>query len=559
VAAGLCGPSHGQVEIAFGIHALGDSHDSSYYDMVSILLSDSALSSVCHRRLKLERMLCRHAPWTEATDTSSVSDVAARSQASTRIGSVKTIRAMVNDQERNIPILRRLCSERDGSAAASEEPRRPVQSWVQYDPDENDLQDPCFTFSALQLGLAASILPLPALSGRWLLEDDDSDDQRQQKYTLVAYPLTKQPGEQAAPCLVVAVVSEDADKSMRYSQLGVGRGTIAPDGVAKLTLCCFTAGDRAPTRTLMVLSGTGDTLDTRSSKRLRRDRDHEAAKATQPPSDGGGSADGQLSAEIGRLLEAFVPSELSLEQALQAGDTEQVQRLLAANPALRTQNVPVRTNRLLGEAPPVIASAAYGCAVLAAMLIEGEASHVQDDPWVLAAIGAAERLMAIIDSQPGVLDAVCPADHRALGGMHFRGASLLELALAMGHRALAEELVARGHPQSAVTALQMGDAEWLETHPDKWAMSVNTPFPTAFPPKQQGKAWGAPPPPAPRPTNRYARVGTYTMLIAAVRRGDAATVRVLLRQGADVFRQRAGFRSTAINFAQVIRRVPSTA
>jgi hypothetical protein len=232
-----------------------------------------------------------------------------------------------------------------------------------------------------------------------------------------------------------------------------------------------------------------------------------------------------------------------------------VQRLLAANPALRTQNVPVRTKCLFGEAPPVIASAAYGCAVLAAMLIEGEASEVQHDPWVLAAIGAADRLIAVIDSQPGVLNDACPADHRSLGTgkMHFKGASLLELALAMGHRALAEQLVAKGHPQSAVTALQMGDAAWLEANPEAWARSVNTPFPTAFPPKQQGRAWGAPPPPPPpRPTNRYARVGTHTMLIAAVRRRDAATVRVLLREGADVFRQRAGYRSTAINFAQVI-------
>ena len=522
--------------------------------MISVLLSGSEGPSFSQRRLKLDRILCQTAAPTEATDAGSVSDVAARSQATTRIGSVKSVDARVDGQPRRIPILRWLRSE-DGGPAAAEE-GRPARSWIQYDPDENDLEEPKFTFAGLQQGLRMSALALPALSGRWLLEDDDRTYRGRQAYTLVAYPLAAEGADAPAPsagtrCLVAAAVSNDAYADMRFARLGVGRGTVAADGAAALTLCLFSAGDRAPTRTLQVLTGAGGALATSSGAVLRRDPEAPVL-AAKAPAAGPAAADAGLCREIERLLEEFVPAELPLEVAVEAGDAGRVLRLIAADPGLRARPIPVRTRHLRGDAPPVVAAAAFGCAALAAALLEGEACGVAGDPCVLAAVGAADRLLAALapaaaDADGGPFQRGCPAGHPVLGGMRFEGASLLELALAMGHAALAARLAAAGHPHSAATALQMGDAAWLEANPAAWAPRVNAPFPSAVPPPRgHGGRAGAPPP----GSNRWARVGTYTMLIAAARRRDAATVGVLLRHGADVFARRAGYRSTAINFAQ---------
>jgi hypothetical protein len=249
---------------------------------------------------------------------------------------------------------------------------------------------------------------------------------------------------------------------------------------------------------------------------------------------------------MARLLEEFVPADLPFAVAVEAGDVRRALACLAEDPALRGVAVPFRTRHMRGEAPPLVAAAAYGYAALVEAFLDDDES----DPFVLACAGccgrAADRLLAAVAARPDALGERCPAGHAMLGGLRVRGASLLELALAMGHGGLAERLVAAGHAHSTATAVQMGDAAWLVANRGAWEQRADAPFRSSVAPARVA-------PDGSDCCNRWARIGTYTLLIAAVRRRDAAVVRALLAgsPGPDVFAERGGYRSTAINFAQV--------
>ena len=166
--AGVCDASIGAVEIAFGEHVLGRSHHDSYFDVISILVSSTEPPEMRQRRLKLDKIQCREAAPREQNDAASASDGADRSLAPTlRAGSATNISASVNGAAVTIPIMRWM------RCAAPAGPR--PASWVQYHPTETALEDPKFAFPAVQRLLARCQLPLPALSGRWLLDDEDHD------------------------------------------------------------------------------------------------------------------------------------------------------------------------------------------------------------------------------------------------------------------------------------------------------------------------------------------------------------------------------------------------
>ena len=463
------------------------------------------------------------------------------------------------------------------------------RSWVQFDDRNTDIA-PKFDFPSLQQSLSACTFPLPILSGSWVLEQRDQDlDDGNDQYILIAYPLTAScgptgmarasgggdvdagmrarkssaiPGPPPPPppgdgfaddgglrCLVLAFVFNAKDE--RHNRIGVGRGSVdAARGALSITLCLTNPMEFVPFRSYRFLSGNCDSLSSSSGDVLRRVGDTGALSRGPPATNSAAElAVERMSAEMERLLAGFVPEELPLPAAVEAGDADLVLRLIGADPDLRLQPLLVRTRRLVGEAPPLIAAAVYGNVALVDALFRDEEEALREDPWALVCAGcgqAADRLLELVAARPALLESKCPPKHPVVGGLRLRGASLLEAALALGHRPLAERLVGAGHPHSPATAVQMGEVEWLKTHRKAWERSVNRPFPSSV-----GRPGSKTFPVAEDCENRWAQVGTYTLLIAAVRRCDAAAVRVLLEGGADVFIVREGQFSTAINYAQV--------
>ena len=460
-------------------------------------------------------------------------------------GPVRSIRCRLDGEVVTVPILRRLLVS--GPATDS----RSARSWFEYDAANTTEERPHFTFRELQAALAASALPLPQFSGRWRLEEV-GDWPGFSAYTLIAIPWPGATSVAAAAagaspaagrgrcveCLVVALQSND-EEEWKYETFLVGRGQVTEDGPGGESRIAATLHRRrlkfnlhSRPAELETLQGTPDRLRLSSGLELVR-------LGPEPQSAGAVWSKEEVeapAAAVHALVRQLVPDALDFAQAVQAGDVARVGELLPS----QDLDAPMPVDSRLGRrASPLVAAALRGrTEVVDLLLAEHSARGRAPDPWTLACAAAcspraAAALLLQLEGRPELRQASCPRNH-PLKDLGMDGCTLVEVAVLAGGKGLARELVARGGCEHSLeTAVQSGDAAWLEANAARWAALVDRHFP-----------------------DRGATVlaaGLTPLIVAAAAR-DLVVVQILLRHGADPFTKRRGQLSTAINYAQASRR-----
>ena len=487
---------------------------------------------------------------TNDQDWVSISTGAASRASTVYAGPVRSIQCHLDGKVVTVPILR--CLRVSGPAAAS----RSVRSWFEYDVAQTMEQRPPFSFKELQAALAACALPLPQFSGRWRLEEV-GDWPGFSAYTIIAVPrpdATAAAGRSGSvECMVVALQSND-EQEWQYETFLVGRGRVDDGGAGggcritatlrrvRLRAVRFASEQRLDE--LETMQGTQDRILLSSGKELSRLRVN--STPTQSAEDFVWSKEeaAQSEATAHLMVRQMVPEKLDFAQAVQAGDVVRVNELLSTQ--LQDLNVLVRIKSRLGnEAMPIVAASVCARpAMVELLLAEHITRRLPLDPWTLACAGARSQraeaeLLKRLAEDSELRTAVCPSGH-VLRHIKMCGCTLVEVAVLAGGNALARKLVAQGCCEHTLaTAVQSGDAHWLEANADQWKARVNDHF------KKGGVT-----------AESWRVVKGLTPLILAAAQRDLKVVQCLLRHRANPFICRKGKESTAINYAHVSQSLP---
>eukprot|EP00960_Hanusia_phi_P075430 768425-Hanusia_phi.AAC.1 len=557
-----------QAEVGFGLHRLRSAHEDTHYDVMTIGLTRQAPATIRSERLRLERIMRREDRGNEVvtfdrppTDRE-INDVlheveSVMSEATTQHGQQHpgypislSIRGTMHQ---DLTVRRKLYADSEGGMQSD------ARSWVKFSVGD-ELAVPYAGFGRLVEIMQETQTCLPEVAGRWTYLDPRYNNSNY-RYTIL--PLKKSQQGSKISFHVVCVQSDDRDDEEYsiYRRIGVGRGELSLDSTGQpsslvLRIVMGKVGEERMKRDGTMLElWRGDTHS------LRGTTETELRRETSPPQTQIESLNVQDVDLQGfeRLMEEFLPLQLTWEEALQCGEIERVELLVQHDKNLLTGYV--RVHKMINSPRlhsddgflvlPIVAAALYRqFDVVDALLSRHRAIDMELDVFVLTVLSGSERARRMLEERlrqnPRLLNERCPrhlqqrrhplASPYPRADPRFVDCRLIEIAARLQLGDTVTLLRGMGSTHTAVSALQAGNVDVVRGFLRKTAGTnlVNSHF--------EGNSAAE------------ANIATMTPLVYAVYRNDVAMARMLLEEGADIFVRRRGQESTSINYAQIYDR-----